>query len=124
MPGQDNAIKDLTKTFDLPRGNRSTTNPESLSRLIAGRAGKLGKLVELSSEVKNLFLQIYRLTGAEIWVFYSVRRDIKLSAQDSLANAEPPFFYHRSGIGRGLLKKPRRDQSFLRRRKRGHKGVE
>jgi hypothetical protein len=124
MPGQDSAIKDLTKTFDLPRGNKSTTNPESLSGLIAGRAGKLGKLVELSPEVKNLFLQIYRLTGGEIWEFYSVRGDIKLPAQDSLTDADPPFFYHRSGIGRGLLKKPRRDQSFLWRGKRDHKGVE
>jgi hypothetical protein len=28
MPGQDNAIRDLTKTFDLPRGSRWTTNLE------------------------------------------------------------------------------------------------
>src|SRR6266567_7848034 len=26
MPGQDCAVTDLTKTFDLPRGNRSTPN--------------------------------------------------------------------------------------------------
>ena len=103
MPGQDSAIKDLTKTFDLPRDNRSTTNPESLSGLIAGRAGKLGKLVELYPKVKNLFLQIYRLTGGDIWEFYSVRGDIKLTAQDSLANAEPPFFDHRSSIYGHLL---------------------
>ena len=94
------------------------------SGLIAGRAGKLRKLVELSPEVKNLFLQIYRFTGGEIREFYSVRGDIKLPAQESLADAEPPFFDHRSGIGRRLLKKPRRDQSLLRRGKCDHKGVE
>ena len=94
------------------------------SGLIAGRAGKLRKLVELSPEVKNLFLQIYRFTGGEIREFYSVRGDIKLPAQESLADAEPPFFDHRSSIGRRLLEKPRRDQSFLRRGKRDHKGVD
>ena len=106
MPGQDSAIKDLTKTFDLPRDIGATTNPEILSGLIVTQAGRLRKFVELSPEVKNLFLQIYRFTGAEIWEFYSVRGDIKLPAQDSLADTDPPFFYHRSGMGRGLLKKP------------------
>jgi hypothetical protein len=87
MPGQDNAIKDLTKTFDLPRGIGATTNPEILSGLIVAQAGRLRKFVELSPEVKNLFLQIYRLTGAKIWEFYSARGHIKLPAQDGLADA-------------------------------------
>ena len=109
MPGQDSAIKDLTKTFDLPRGIGATTNPEILSGLIVAQAGRLRKFVELSPEVKNLFLQIYRLASAEIREFYSVRGDIKLPTQDRLSDAEPPFFDHRSSIGRRLLEKPSRD---------------
>jgi hypothetical protein len=106
MPGQDSAIKDLTKTFDLPRGIDRQLIPK-LSGLIAARAGRLRKLVELSPQVKNLFLQIYRFTGGKIRVFYSVRGDIKLPAQDRLPDAEPPFFDHRSSIGRRLSEKPR-----------------
>jgi hypothetical protein len=124
MPGQDSAIKDLTKTFDLPRGIGATTNPEILSGLIVAQAGRLRKFVELSPEVKNLFLQIYRFTGAEIWEFYSVCGNIKLPAQNRLADAEPPFFDHRSSIGRRLLEKPGRDQSFLRWGKSDHKCVD
>ena len=123
MPGQDSAIKDLTKTFDLPRGIDRQLTPNAFGANRA-RAGKLGKLVELFPEVKNLFLQIYRFTGAKIREFYSVRGDIKLPAQDRLPNAEPPFFDHRSSIGRHLLEQPRRDQSLLRRGKRDHKRVE
>jgi hypothetical protein len=48
MPGQDDGITDLTKTFDWPRGNGST--------LIVALAGGLGKLVELFLQVKDLFL--------------------------------------------------------------------
>jgi len=80
--------------------------------------------VELSPEVKNLFLQIYRFTGGKIREFYSVRGDIKLPAQDRLPDAEPPFFDHRSSIGRRLLEKPSRDQSLLWRGKCDHKRVE
>ena len=47
--------------------------------------------MELSPEVKNLFLQIYRFTGGKVREFYSVRGDIKLPAQDRLPDAEPPF---------------------------------
>jgi hypothetical protein len=116
MPGQDDGITDLTKTFDSPRGNRR--------QLIVARAGGLGKLVEQFLQVKDLFLQIYDLSGAKIRKFYSVRGDIKLPAQDRLADAEPPFFDHRSSIGRRFLEKPRRDQSLFGRGKRDHESVE
>lgn len=48
MPGQDDTITDLTKTFDLP--------PAIDRQLIVARAGGLGKLVELFLQVKDLFL--------------------------------------------------------------------
>src|ERR687887_225927 len=99
MPGQDCAIGYLTKTFDLP--------PAIDRQLIVALADGLGKLVELFLQVKDLFLQIYDLSSAQIWEFYSVCGDIKLTAQHSLANAQPPFFDHRSSIGRYLLQKPR-----------------
>jgi hypothetical protein len=116
MPGQDSTIKDLTKTFDLP--------PAFGRQLIVARADGLRKLAELPLQVKDLFLQIYDLSGAKIRKFYSVRGDIKLPAQDRLADAEPPFFDHRSSIGRRFLEKPRRDQSLFGRGKRDHESVE
>ena len=59
MPGQDCAVTDLTKTFDAFRA--------ALDRqLIVGRAGGLRKLVELFLQVKDLFLQIYYVPGAEL----------------------------------------------------------
>ena len=48
MPGQDSAVTDLTKTFDLP--------PAKDRQLIVARADGPGKLVELLLQVKDLFL--------------------------------------------------------------------
>src|SRR6266496_5915964 len=109
-------LRILTKTFDLP--------PAIGRQLIVARADGLRKLAELPLQVKDLFLQIYDLSGAKIREFYSVRGDIKLPAQDRLADAEPPFFDHRSSIGRRFLEKPRRDQSLFGRGKRDHESVE
>ena len=58
MPGQVCAVKDLTKTFGLPRRGLRRLTPNLFSRLIVGRAGGLGKLVELLAEVNYFFLQI------------------------------------------------------------------
>src|SRR5437868_7249129 len=92
-------------------------------QLIVARAGKLGKLVELVLQVKDLFLQIYDVSGAQIGEFYLVCGDIKLAAQDSLPNAQPPSFDHRPSIRRHPLQQPRRDQSLLRWGERDHKGI-
>ena len=50
---------DLTKTFDL--------TPALDRQLIVAPAGGLRKLVELFLQVKDLFLQIYYVPGAQLW---------------------------------------------------------
>src|SRR4029450_610230 len=89
------AVKDLAETQSLPWVDRLAVDP-------AGRR-KLRKLAELFQEVKNFFLQIHLLASAELRKPDSVLRQIELAAQDPLANAEPPFFHHRFGVGRHFL---------------------
>jgi hypothetical protein len=64
-------VKDLTETFDPP--------PLWIGNLTAVRTGGPGKFVELLLQVKNLFLQIYDVTRAELWELDSVLGDIELT---------------------------------------------
>src|SRR5262249_47052475 len=67
---------------------RRSTRPSPVDRqLVAARGVGLGKLVELFLQVKDLFLQIYYLSGTQVWEFYLVGSNIKLPPQNSLANA-------------------------------------
>src|SRR6266700_1711225 len=110
-------LKILTETFDSLTADRQLT---------VGHAGwrKLGKFVELFLQVKDLFLQIHYVAGAELWTFYPILRHLELAAQHSLANPQPPFFHHRSSVGRHLLQQPRRNQCFVWRGECGHKRIE
>ncbi len=80
--------------------------------------------MELFLQVKDLFLQIYYVPGAQPWQFNSVRRYIELAAQGGLADAEPPFFDHRSGVRRHPLQQPRRNQPFICGGQRDHKRIQ
>ena len=95
MPGQVCAVKDLTETFDLL--------PLWIGDLTAVCAGKPAKFVELLLQVKNLFLQIYDVTGTELRDLRSIPGDIELTPQDALPDSQPPLLHHRrSSVGHSL----------------------
>ena len=78
MPGQVCGVKDLTETFDLL--------PWWIGNLTAVHAGGPAKFVELVLQVKNLFLQIYDITSAELGHLDSLLGHIELTPQDAVTN--------------------------------------
>jgi hypothetical protein len=75
------AVKDLS-----PLADRQLIANASHLTVTRTEGRKLGKLVELFLQVKNLFLQIHYVTGAELRQSYSVLCHIELAAQHGLAN--------------------------------------